>query len=131
MSKTADASVGTPPSGVPDAKTEYPHIVRRPGVVGGRPRIEGSRIPVWQIASRWNADETLRDILETYPHISPAAVHSALAYYWDHKEEIDAEIEENRPDNVLAGLRADSNLVEERPGVFRGKTPEELARERA
>jgi uncharacterized protein (DUF433 family) len=131
MAKAAELTAVAPRDPDQDTKTEYPHIVRRPGVVGGRPRIAGSRIPVWQIASRWNADETLRDILETYPHISPAAVHSALAYYWDHKDEVDAEIEEHRPANVLAALRADPNLVEEKPGVFRGKAPEELARERA
>ncbi|MGH2355187.1 MAG: DUF433 domain-containing protein [Chloroflexota bacterium] len=67
-----------------DIKAEYPHIVRRPGVVGGRPRIVGTRIAVWQIANRWNMGESIADMLETYPHITPAALHSALAFYWDH-----------------------------------------------
>lgn len=26
------------------------------------------------------------------PHLSPAQIHSALAYYWDHKGELDADI---------------------------------------
>lgn len=26
------------------------------------------------------------------PHLSPAQIHSALAYYWDHKSDLDAEI---------------------------------------
>ena len=112
-----------------DVKTEYPHIVRRPGVVGGRPRIEGTRLPVWQIANLWQMGENVADLLEAYPHLNPAALHSALAYYWDHKDEVDAEIEENRPENVLAALRRDPNVVEERPGTFRHKTPEELAQQ--
>lgn len=28
-----------------------------------------------------------------YPHLSMSQIHSALAYYWDHKQEIDADIE--------------------------------------
>ncbi len=28
-----------------------------------------------------------------YPHLSLGQIHSALAYYWDHKEVIDADIE--------------------------------------
>jgi uncharacterized protein (DUF433 family) len=28
-----------------------------------------------------------------YPHLSMSQIHSALAYYWDHKDEIDADIQ--------------------------------------
>ena len=28
-----------------------------------------------------------------HPHLSLGQIHSALAYYWDHKEEIDADLE--------------------------------------
>jgi hypothetical protein len=28
-----------------------------------------------------------------YPQLSPSKVHDALSYYYDHKEEIDREIE--------------------------------------
>ncbi len=27
-----------------------------------------------------------------YPHLSMSQIYSALAYYWEHKEEIDADI---------------------------------------
>ena len=37
----------------------------------------------------WSADEIARQ----YPHISLAEIHSALAYYYDHREEIDNEIQ--------------------------------------
>ncbi len=29
-----------------------------------------------------------------YPHLTMSQIYSALAYYWDHKAEIDAEIEQ-------------------------------------
>jgi uncharacterized protein (DUF433 family) len=28
-----------------------------------------------------------------YPHLSMSQIHSALAYYWDHQDEIDADIQ--------------------------------------
>ena len=28
-----------------------------------------------------------------HPHLSPGQIHSALAYYWDHQEELDQDIE--------------------------------------
>ena len=104
-----------------DAKTEYPHIVRTPGIVGGRPRVAGSRIPVWQIAGRWQSGETIDDILTVYPHLSAAAVHSALAYYWDNKGEVDAEIEEHKPENVVAWLRDQVDLATGPPAALRGR----------
>jgi uncharacterized protein (DUF433 family) len=121
------ATVETTAPAVEDLRTEYPHVVRRPGVVGGRPRIEGTRIPVWQIGNLWNLGETAAELLEAYTRLTPAALHSALAYYFDHRDEIDAEVDGNRPERVLADLRRDPALVEERPGVFRGRRPDEPA----
>ncbi len=82
-----------------DQKTEYPHIVRTAGVLGGAPRIEGTRLSVALIANLWNLGETLPNLLDMYPDLTAASVHSALAYYWDHRPEIDREIAENDPDN--------------------------------
>jgi hypothetical protein len=38
-----------------------------------------------------NADE----ILTTLPHLKPAQVHSALAYYFDHQDEVDTDLDES------------------------------------
>ena len=37
--------------GAPSTKTEYSHIVRTPGIVGGEPRIEGHRVRVRDIVA--------------------------------------------------------------------------------
>ena len=42
-----------------------------------------------QMAYGWSAEEMHRQ----HPHLSLAQIHSALAYYWDHQEELDAEIQ--------------------------------------
>ncbi len=86
----------------PEARpTEHPHVVRTEGVCGGRPRIKDSRLAVWTIAELYLAGESARQIAEAYSHIDSAAIYDAISYYLDHRQEIDAEIEENRLENVL------------------------------
>jgi uncharacterized protein (DUF433 family) len=72
-------------------KTEYAHIVRTPGVVGGEPRIDGHRIRVRDIvAARDLGGLTPEEIAASvYPGLTLAQVYSALAYYADHRDEID------------------------------------------
>ena len=59
----------------------------------GVARIAGSRSRVSQIVidHRTMSPEA---IVEAYPHLTLADVHAALAYYYDHREQIDAEIAE-------------------------------------
>ena len=60
----------------------------------GAARIAGLRTKVIQIvmdkiANDWSPEE----IQSEYPHLSLAHVHAALAYYYDHQAELDAQIE--------------------------------------
>lgn len=81
--------------------TEHPYIVHVPGIASGEPIIKETRVPVRAIVLHYKASETLEDILEAYPHVPPAAVFDAISYYLDHQEEIEALIEENRPERVI------------------------------
>ncbi|MEX2236326.1 MAG: DUF433 domain-containing protein [Dehalococcoidia bacterium] len=78
-----------------DGKTDHPHIVKTEGTVGGRPRIKGTRIGVHFIVGFINMGVGPEEILEMYPHLTPAGVYDAISYYYDHKEEVDKNIEEN------------------------------------
>jgi uncharacterized protein (DUF433 family) len=73
-----------------ELKTEHPHIVKVPGVVGGEPVIAGTRIGVAFIARLLQAGEEPSEIVATYPNLQPAAVYDAASYYLDHQAEIDA-----------------------------------------
>jgi uncharacterized protein (DUF433 family) len=43
-------------------------------------------------------------LLQHYPHLSLAAIHDALSYYYDHREAIDREIAEHEAlDRGLSG----------------------------
>jgi len=60
----------------------------------GRPWIAGTQTKVIEVALDkvaygWNADEMHRE----HPHLSLAQLHAALAYYYDHQSELDAEME--------------------------------------
>ena len=54
------------------------------------------------LAYGWNAET----IQENHPHLSLAQVFAALAWYYDHQIELDAEIE--RQDERIRALRASS-----------------------
>lgn len=77
-------------------RTEYPHIVKVEGVLGGDAVIEGTRIAVWHIVGYYyKVGMSVEDILAEWEYLNPAAIFSALAYYHDHREEIDQAREEN------------------------------------
>lgn len=75
----------------------YAHIVATPGTCGGRPRIDGHRIRVQDIAiAHVRRGLSVDEILQHYPSLNLAQVHAALAYFYDHEAEIWAEIEADR-----------------------------------
>jgi uncharacterized protein (DUF433 family) len=72
----------------------YPHITKILGVCGGRPAIDHTRVRVLNIVYLHKQGDTPEKMLEEYP-LTLAQAHAALAYYYDHKEEIDGYIKED------------------------------------
>jgi uncharacterized protein (DUF433 family) len=71
-------------------RTSYPHIVKIDGVCGGQAIIEGTRIAVWHIVGYYyKVGMSVEDILAEWDYLNPAQLFSALAYYHDHRREID------------------------------------------
>jgi uncharacterized protein (DUF433 family) len=91
------------------------HIVMTPGTCGGKPRIAGTRIRVAHVY-HWHEVQgrSPAQIVADYPHLKLADVHAALAYFWDHREE------------VLAEIRADEEYVRE----LKAKAPPSLFQQR-
>ena len=73
----------------------YPHVAKTPGVCGGRARVEGTRIRVYNVVFLHKEGDSDQKIREAYPDLTPAQIHAALAYYYDNREEIDAELDED------------------------------------
>ena len=62
---------------------------------GGRAVVAGTDIKVSQIASEVeHLGMTPDEVVEAHPHLTLAAVHAALAYYYDHQDLIRREWEE-------------------------------------
>jgi uncharacterized protein (DUF433 family) len=72
-------------------------ISRIPGVCGGRACLAGHRVRVLDIVI-WHEQQGLGpdDIVSQVPSITLADVHAALAYYFDHRDEIQDEIRAER-----------------------------------
>lgn len=70
-------------------------IVSKPGVCGGKPCIAGTRIRVqdvyvWHELQGKSADE----IVSEFPQLSMGDVYAAMTYYWDHRDEIMRQMQE-------------------------------------
>ena len=99
MAATARAPVGA-----------YPHIEKTPGVCGGKACIAGTRIRVLDIVGLKRRGFEPEEMLRMYAvPLSLAQVHAALAYYYDHPEEIEASIREGR--KLVARIRLDQSRV--------------------
>ena len=62
----------------------------------------GRRIPVWQIAVLLRQGSSAEDIAAEYAsRLTPAAVHDAISYYYDHTNEIEADIRRNTDEGFL------------------------------
>lgn len=73
----------------------YPYITSHYKIAGGVPIIEGTRITVRCIAGYYQMGMSVDEILTSLTHLTSSQVHSALAYYFDHQEEIDRDLKES------------------------------------
>jgi uncharacterized protein (DUF433 family) len=90
--------------------TDVRHIMRDPDVLGGKPHIEGHRIAVHHIAWWYSQGESAEALSGEF-HLTPAEVHAALAYYYDHKDAIDREIAQEAAEHATRANADTSPIV--------------------
>ena len=75
-------------------------LVKTPEICGGRLRIEGTRLTVNQIVTWYKKGYSPEEIADLYPHLTPAQVYTALAYYHANRTEIEDDLvaEKNEAD---------------------------------
>ena len=61
-------------------KTHHNIIVRNPGIMNGKPIINGTRITVELILKKLSEGISFEDLLKLYPHISQIQVLATLEY---------------------------------------------------
>lgn len=112
------------------------HIVHDPGVLDGAPYIASRSVPVSQIVW-WHQQGISPETLAGNYQLSPAEVHAALAYYYEHRDEIDREIEQaararasgaetNPPALTIGEKRPAADILAEFPGHLLFTTAEEV-----
>jgi uncharacterized protein (DUF433 family) len=86
------------------------HIEIDPAKCGGKPCIAGTRIRVWDIHVWHNLrGHSVEQIIADFPQLSLADVHAALAYYFDHREEIQRQAKED--EEIVARMKQDQGVT--------------------
>jgi uncharacterized protein (DUF433 family) len=80
-----------------------PHIEASPDIAGGKPRIAGHRVTVQNIVIRHERLGQSADEIARESGLTLADVYAALAYYYDHRTEIDEVIRGD--ESYVAALR--------------------------
>ena len=98
----------------PIERTEHPHVVRSADTLGGEPRVEDSRIPVRQLFELFEAGWSVARIVEDFDDLTPAQVHDAISYAYDHPDEMAHHRERHKLRNVMKRhdmVYVDSRLI--------------------
>jgi len=104
---------------MPDQILEQ-HVEITPGVAGGKPRIVGHRIKVQDVVIWHERMGKSADEISAEYDLALADIYGALAYYFDHREEIDRDILEG--DAFIRALREDTpSVLKEKLKAGRGE----------
>ena len=87
---------------------ESQHIEITAGTCGGKPRIAGTRVRVQDIVVWTEQGQSPDEIFTSFPHLSLADVHAALAYYHDHRRQIDEDL--RRAEELVDQMMANPEL---------------------
>lgn len=73
-------------------KLAFEYIVKKPNYCSGKAAIGATRVRVNNVVFLHKEGKTIDEIREQYPDLTHAQIYAALAYYHDHKDEIEAEL---------------------------------------
>ena len=89
----------------------YPHIRKQEGQPARllkTPRVRVAQIVMDYLAYGWSVDEMCRQ----HPYLTLAEAHAAMGYYFDHQDEIDAEIKAECKEVEEARAKAPPTSIE-------------------
>lgn len=81
----------------------HPYITSREDVGAGRPIIAGTRTKVANIVAYYKLGLSPEELAREFPHLSLSQIHDALSFYYEHKQDMDREIDEESEEH-LKGL---------------------------
>ena len=109
-------------SGIPSLPPRREHVVIKHGHCGGKPHIAGRRIKVLHIAL-WHErmGMTPAEICTAHRGLTLSDVYAALAYYYDHRAQIDADIEAEERFVAEEKAKAGSSKLQQKLAALHGK----------
>ena len=80
--------------------TSYRYLVKLPGVCQGKTIVEGTRIGVHDVVGMTLNGASVDHVCRSFPDLSRAPVYACLAYYEDHRAEVDALVAEQMSERI-------------------------------
>lgn len=86
-------------------RLDYRNIEKDPARGGGQAVVAGTRVRVVTILTCYRQGMSVEEIVQQYAHLKPADVHDALAYAYDHLDEIELDLATDEESTVRAQHR--------------------------
>ena len=90
-------------------KLDYRNVETDTSRCGGQPVVAGTRIRVAAILTCYRQGMGVEEIVQQYSGLRPADVHDALAYAYDHLDEIELALAADDEESVRTHLTADNS----------------------
>jgi len=78
----------------------HPYVTSRKDIGAGSPIIAGTRTKIANIVAYYKLGLSPEELARELPHLSLSQIHDALSFYYEHRQEIDREIEEELEEKV-------------------------------
>jgi uncharacterized protein (DUF433 family) len=90
------------------SKLDYRNIEKDPARCGGQAVVAGTRLRVATILTCYRQGMTIEEIVQQYPQLKPSDVHDAIAYAYDHLDEIESDLARDDEAEVKSRIQNDS-----------------------
>ena len=95
--------------------TTYSHLSTDPA---GRVWVTAANVKVSEIVADYLAHgSSAEEMALQFPHLSPSMIHSALAYYYDHREELETELTDSLETSRLKAKKSVDSPLRQRLGL--------------
>ena len=78
---------------------DHPYIISQKDLCGGSPVIRGTKFPVRSVVNYvLRQGLSPEELVKEFTHLNLAQVYDALSYYYDHKDSIDKDLQNQSVD---------------------------------
>ncbi len=87
------------------SRLDYRNVEKDPARCGGQPVVAGTRVRVATILTCYRLGMSIEEIVQQHPGLKPADVHDALAFAYDHLDEMEADLAADKEVEEKSKLR--------------------------